>query len=233
MIKVAIVEDNANDAQSLKSTIMDWANNSTNIEVTVDLFTGVKTFEKSADLVFFNIVFFDIELPDGNGYETAKHIRNDLGYNNYIAFLTNYNSYSLEGYEVEAIRYMLKPLNPEKIFECMNYILMKTTKSCFCFNFNGLAMRIPYDDILYIESTKHYIDIYTNNSSYRIKLSLKEVEAIVPACFFRCHRSYVINMDYISKFSGKNLYLSNGVEIPVAVKQMADFRKALSAYTLL
>ena len=111
MIKIAIIDDNIDDIKSLKNCLLDFINEKKDLSLKFDVieFTDPKAF-LSSEIKNYNLIFLDIEMPSINGLDLAKKIREK---NDSVAlvFITNMAQYALNGYEVNAIDFMVKPLN--------------------------------------------------------------------------------------------------------------------------
>jgi len=189
----------------------------------IDEFESGKDFVKlGIGIVKYKIVFLDISMDELDGMETAQKIRevsNDI----FIVFVTAFVNYMLEGYRVDAVRYILKNnVNfSELIFECMdaiskkmNYVVKKKT-----FHFNEGTKNISLERLLYIESRLHKLEFNImedrlNKYSLYSKLDDMEKE-LADNTFVRIHQSYLVNMKHIAKVSRYEVLLTNGIQLKI------------------
>ncbi|MDO5765919.1 MAG: LytTR family DNA-binding domain-containing protein, partial [Elusimicrobiales bacterium] len=161
MMRIAVVENEEIYVEELVEFIRTWEReNDLKEKCEVRSFKSGETFLED-DIDSYSAVFMDIQL-DGtlDGMNVARQIRRRGG-TQMIFFLTAYDNYVLDGYDVDASGYLLKPVEYEKIEKCMNKVLQRTRKRYFEHVSKGKRCLIPYDDILYFQSSLHYIEIKT------------------------------------------------------------------------
>ncbi len=190
----------------------------------------LKTIEK--DHNFYEIYILDIDMCDINGIEVAKRIRN-IDKNAIIIFLTSYQEWMPEAFDVQAFHYILKPIERKKIealfMKCLYYL--EDRKILYYFKQGNKLVSIPYKDIYYFESEKRRIMIVTTRSNYYYYDTISNLQKnIGEELFTRTHTSYFINMDYIRKFDGKCVQLGNGLEVPVSKKYVEVFNNNFMKY---
>ena len=169
-----------------------------------------------------DLLFLDIQMPGINGIETARRLR-ELECSTKIVFLTATADYALEGYDVQASGYLVKPVDQRKLCDLLQHIFWKTQRKRIEIKC-GRQYRYPCcGDILYIESTNHRATIYlSDGSSINTieKLSTLK-ERLDDPHFLQCHQSYLVNMQYIADIF-KNVILQNGKEIPISVRRKKE-----------
>lgn len=189
--------------------------------------SGEELLESAWQNEEYAVFFIDIELPGRNGMETARLLREN-GYQEMIVFTTNYEQFVYEGYEVEAFRYLLKPVKQSDVAVCMERVKQNMQKRALGFSYNRKRYQIAYKEIVYISSYGHYLTVHTLDQSYEWKYLLKDLQGTLPEQFVRCHRSFIVNMDYVRKLDGKRILLKSGEEIDVAGGYLEEVRKAMS-----
>lgn len=225
MIKLAIIEDEAVYCRELENAIRNSCDEETP-EITC--FPSGEAFLSSDwQAVQYEVIFLDIELSERNGMEVARILRQS-GYGGMLVFTTNYEQYVYEGYEVEAFRYLRKPVREDDIRACMERIVQGVQRKALTFSFNRKVYSIPYRDISYISSSGHYLTVHTREQEYQWKYLLKDLQFELPEQFVRCHRSFVVNLDYMRKLDGKRMVLKTGEIIDVASSYLRSVRKAIS-----
>ena len=225
MLRLAIIEDEAVYAIELKNALLACFDYET---PQIDCYQSGEAFlSENWKNKAFAAAFIDIELPKMNGLETAKKMREN-GYRNMIVFTTNFQQFVYEGYEVEAFRYLLKPVKKEDIQPCVDRVIQDMQGKSLMFSFDRKKYNIPYDEIIYISSYGHYLTIHTKERDYEWKYSLKELQAQLPDQFVRCHRSFIVNLNYIRKLDTRRIILKNNEKIDVSNGYLEPVRKALS-----
>lgn len=181
-----------------------------------------------------DILFLDIQMDKLTGMDTARKVR-EFDSNVEIVFTTAIPDYIHEGYEVRAYRYLLKPLKYDCILKhtkaCINDLMDK--KDTIVIKDRLKTEIIQINDILYIEVLRKEITIYTKEAKYLFKTSMKSVEDnLVKKSFFRCHKSYLINLKKVSSLIEKdNLVIIDGHEVLVSRYKLKSLKMKL-AHTL-
>lgn len=180
--------------------------------------SGEEFLKESENKVKFDIVFMDINMSRLDGIQTAMQMRS-FHSRTYIVLITAFIHYALEGYKVNAVRYIMKDTLDASIGECMDAILQKMQLNQIAFSFMEGEKRLYTDNILYVESRKHKcIFSYMDESliQYQIYERLDVIEERLSGCgFLRIHKSYLVNMKHICRISNYMAYLDTGEELPV------------------
>jgi len=229
-IRIAIVEDELIYAQQLKEILEQWAKQS-NCLGCIDYFKNTKSFLLN-DFYNYDVSFLDIELKDTmDGLELAQLMRKEL-YQGSIVFLTNYKEYVFQGYDVQALNYLLKPVKEEDIIKCMNIVYKSTRENAYVFNGNIESIKIPYSKILYFSSSSHYIDVYTTDTTYSHRGKLSDMKCHLPYNFIQCHRSILVNINHVEKIFKTDLLLVNGCTLPISGTYLEQMRTAFLSIIL-
>lgn len=167
-----------------------------------------------------DLVFLDIEMPLLKGNDFLKKLKNPPK----VIFTTAYREYAIEGYELNVIDYLLKPITFDRFFVAIEKFKqfqnpkeeIKTIPDNHIFVSSGSKnIKIVLDEILFIESLKDYITIHLENGkSHHIKQNISVFEKQLDFNFIRIHRSYIIHTRKLTAYS-KNEVEINGVEIPI------------------
>ena len=237
MITCAIIDDELSAVELLES----YAQRIPFMKV---VFTSTSAIEGSVYLKTNspNIVFLDINMPDLLGFDLAEII----GDKSKIIFTTAYSEYAIESYSYNAISYLLKPIPFDKFFKaCQKAEAMmsnaapvaaastepiKTTEGEEDFIYvktdhKGKITKVAYKEILFIESDKNYVTIYTDKKDSIVTLlSLRELEQRLPEqLFFRCHKSFIVALKKIRTLDGNQITFHDlKDEVPLG----ASYRKA-------
>ena len=204
----------------------------------VELFSsGEELILLGNNLLQYDIIFLDINMNEIDGIETAKIIRT-YNKNVFLVFVTAHISYSLEGYKVNAKRYLLKDNHNfrEAIIECLNTIILEisTLKLKLDFNFIEGKQLVCTENITFIESHLHksVFHISKNTSIKRtLYMKLDNIEEKLTAYnFLRIHKSYLVNMKYISQITNYKAILSTDVILPVPKANYRAIKDRFIAY---
>lgn len=203
----------------------------------------VKKFHSSEDLLELwsngmdiDLLFLDIQIPNEmSGMEIAKEIRRKNEYVP-IVFVTNYAEYAYEGYCVNAIRYLRKPLNQEDINACMDIAWRQWNSAQEKFISIGASSQsicFPMNAVVYAETIAHTLIIHTSDNieSYETRASLEQLESKLPEeNFVRCHKSFIVNLRYVRKYKAGIITVASGAEIPVGRKYTQKFSERYRQY---
>ncbi|WP_025740256.1 LytR/AlgR family response regulator transcription factor [Aquimarina pacifica] len=166
-----------------------------------------------------DVIFLDIQMPDLKGTDFAKMI----GPNTNVIFTTAYSEYALDGFELNALDYLLKPVTFERFLTAVNKVkkdsknVPKPEESTITIKSGYDLHKLKYSDILYVESDSEYVVFHTENKKIMSYQSLKSLEKTLPEeIFMRVHRSFIINKEKVTALKGKDLSLST-IKIPVSV----------------
>ncbi len=184
-----------------------------------------------------DLVFLDINMPEISGISFAKSINNDIK----IIFTTAYRDYAVEGFELRAVDYLLKPISFERLLKAINTYfevnkpfdshLKNNLESDFLFvRADRKMVRIDFSDILYIESLSDYIKVHTREKSIVTRENISTIEEKLPSKdFIRIHRSFIVSTSNIKSFTnefisvqGKDLSISRTYKKQV-LKFLEDF----------
>lgn len=176
----------------------------------------------------FDLVFLDYQMDDIDGLETARIMRKNND-NCAIVFVTSYPTFIREAFEVDAMRFLDKPVSKTKLFESIdNFIKMQKNKFTISVNVDDEIVRIETDSILYIEADGKYSIIRTKEEFYHSSKTLNEILNALPIyCFYRTHRSYAVNLYHIKKYDNKRIYFDNGEQALISRAKLSSFKKDL------
>jgi DNA-binding LytR/AlgR family response regulator len=164
-----------------------------------------------------DLVFLDIQMPELTGINFMKIVGDKMKY----ILTTAYSEYALEGYDHNVVDYLLKPIS----FDRFSKSVMKAQERFpvtevsetghFFVKSSGQQHRINFDEILYVESIKDYVNIKTETQEYIVLDTLKSLENQLPANFTRIHRSFILNLDKVKSLNSKKVILISEHEISV------------------
>lgn len=165
----------------------------------------------------FELIFMDIEMPGINGMDTARKIR-QFNETVPIVFLTSFREFATEGYQVDAFRYLLKPLQVKELHQMLIQLEQSRQKNGkIIVNDAGNRIVLAYSEIIYIKSENVYIKLCTTRGSFLIREKLKEQLMQLPeSTFFQIHRSYVVNLSHVVSFSERFVCMSDKTMLPLS-----------------
>ncbi len=182
----------------------------------------------------FDIIFLDIKMPNINGMELAKQIRKQ-GRQSLIIFITSASEYVFDAFDVEAFQYLLKPIQTDKL----KNVLEKATKKMqidanidfLMISANSQIQKVFLKEILYIESIGRIAKIHCNNGTLETYEQIGILEdKLSDKFFFRCHKCFLVNLNFVDAFNKTEVRLENGEKIMLAKRRYEDFQKAILSY---
>ena len=228
MINIGICEDELHYRVNIKDIFGD-------ILSTYSINYKIYEFSSGEELLSnypkdLDILIMDIQMKIINGMDTARKIR-EFDQNLEIIFMTSFSEFMQEGYEVKAYRYILKPISERKIsrniLPCINEI-MKKKNNYLTINVKNYVDRIKIDSIVYIETDRPNILIYTNDNKYTTKMSISKIDKILREHgFFRCHNSYIVNLKLVESMNSNTLKIGEKY-IPISKYRVKELKLALT-----
>lgn len=225
-IDIKICEDNEIQLKYIEEKIKIILND---INYNIECFTSAGDLLNS-NLDKMNILILDLDLGGDWGIEVAKEIRSKK-IKCEIIFLTALDNYSREGYKVKAFRYILKDDNmyfelEESLKECIKELQDETKKIKIETKQGEYYLEI--DEILYLEVYSKEVNIHTNDNVYKVMSPINVFEEkLEPYYFFRCHKSYIINLKKVTRIEKNNVYIENRL-IPVSRYKFKEFKTLLA-----
>lgn len=212
-INFAICDDNIIDSSYVKELVMNWSTDK-KYQINIDIFASAEAFlYHYVENKEYDILLLDIEMGNMDGVSLARKIRK-TNKSIQIIFITGYSDYIAEGYDVEALHYLMKPLKKNKLYDVLERAvskLVQNEKNLVIKLFDEM-IRIPLHEIIYINVDRNYVTIHANKD-YTIKKTLGDIEKELDERFFRVGRSVIVNLKYISRVTKTDMYLSNGINL--------------------
>lgn len=232
-MKIAVCDDDSAAKRHITSLIKDLLQSTE-----IDCFATVEEMLRSHN--DYDIYFLDVEMNGISGMDAARQIRQAQEENNgiksIIIFVTGYDKYMNDAFDVSAFHYLLKPINEEKfrsVFEralkelsaaeerVNRYILIKNS---------GALNKVFLKDIYYIESANKKVVIHLSAGVLESYGKIEDFEKMFGGGFYRCHRCYLVNMEHISSYNANTIQVANGDKLILAQKKYSNFVKQYMIY---
>lgn len=211
MYRIAVCDDEPEQAQWLLSAVEDWS------QGRADGFNSAEALWFAYEGGEYDILLLDVEMEGISGLELAKRLRG-AGSRAEIVFITSHFEFAGEGYEVDALHYLIKPVTREKLFQVLDKAAERLSSgprpvviSC-----GGETVKLYEPDILYVESFRHDIVIHTRTGEYKLKENISAFEERLSADFYRAHRSYLVSLKAVARIGRSEVTLDDGTQIPLA-----------------
>ncbi len=230
MYRIAVCDDDTAFAEALCSGLREWAKlKAVNVEIT-SFYEGTDLLENITEHGHYQIAFLDVELGIMSGLSLATHIAKK---NNatLIIFMSAYDNYFKQGYEVYPFYFFSKPVKKIKLYSVMNDAIAKieTYSQDIRFSYKMMHYSILINDILYFCSEGRRIGLVCRDGSrYLFYNKLDEVERnieIKSDLFIRTHKSYLVNQQYVKLYKYEYVEMSNRERIPISQKRRKGVRK--------
>lgn len=236
LVKAVIIDDEAPSRQELSFLLrkLEWIEIVGEADNARDGLTIVLSLEPQ-------VVFLDVQMPGRSGLELSKDLL-QLKRAPQVVFTTAYNQYAIEAFEVNALDYLLKPYNEARVLKAAHKVrvaiaeqddtLSRASREKLPVRKGDAVVLLPYEEIAVAFTDGREVHVAARGELYRTDLTLQELEArFYSRNFFRCHRSYLVNIDRIKEispwFSGGYTLKLEGLTDPVLVsrKQAKEFRE--------
>lgn len=230
MLRVAIVEDETENIEQIKQYIEKYQ-----VEFTKEI--KVSVFRDGSDILKnykpdFDIILFDIEMPNVNGMQAAKQIRakdKDV----VMVFITNMAQYAINGYEVGALDFILKPINYStfrvRFTRAIRRVIKKET-GVILLNLGESVKRINTKQIYYVDIQNRMLHYHTELGEFAVRGTLQDAEKELKTYHFvKCNHWYLVNLKHVSEIK-KNIVVVAGNELEISRRNKNAFVEALADY---
>lgn len=238
-MRIAVCEDEDIFRKQIVKEIDEYYHS---LDVVVDSFSSgeelVKKYESGkeiGEIPHYDILFLDIEMRRLDGFDTAKAIRS-YGGKEILIYLTSHTELAMQGYEVEAFRFLAKPVEREKLWEALGELKKRLRKGRnIILHTKEEEVCVEVTSIMYVESMKNHVYYHVLDHKntdclkvYKVREKIANVEKeLFKEGFFRCHRSYLIQLAAVESYNNLELTLSGNVQIPISRGKQEAFREAL------
>ncbi len=225
--KIAVCDDAPADRALLRDMVRRWGERRGAAVQVLEFPTAESFLFQYAEDKNYDILLLDVEMGGVSGIGLAKRVRAD-GSRAEIVFITSHFEFIAEGYEVDALHYLVKPVAAEKLYEVLSRAAerLAAAPKALVVTCDGVTVKLFERDILYVESFAHYIEIHTRTDVYRLKERITAFEEKLSADFYRAHRSYIVNLKAVERIARSSVTLAGGAEIPLARGKYDDINRA-------
>ncbi|MDO5734366.1 MAG: LytTR family DNA-binding domain-containing protein [Eubacteriales bacterium] len=228
MLYFAIVEDHDSERQLLRRYLEAWAK-SHGEELVIREYPTAEAFDfdysqdKRVDCALL-----DIQMPGKSGVELARSLR-EKDQNLALIFITGIVDYIQEGYELEALHYLLKPVKEAELARCLDRFIekRKTMPASILVKTDDAYLKVQVDEILYLESERNFLSLHLKNQRILLtRAALQDFKNELGDSFLICHRSYLVNLKEVEQIVGRELILSSGERIPISRRKLTEVNDA-------
>lgn len=230
MYRFAVCDDDPADIEYIETLIRKW-NRMAGYQIEIERFPSGEAFlfafEEDQS---YDVLFLDIEMKDLSGIDLAQKLR-QLGSRIQIIFVTGYMDYIAQGYDVEALHYLLKPVTEEKLCGVLDRAMerLKNREKELTLTMSEGIVRIPLAEIRYLEVMGNYVTIH-GGESYSVKRTLSELEKMLDERFYRIHRSYIVNLQSVKKCTRTEVILKDDTVLPLSRRNYEGLNRAMIEY---
>lgn len=231
MVRIAIVEDDVSCMEQLRSYVERYGRENGET-LKIDCFPDALELVEDYRPIY-DLLLLDIKMPRLDGMTAARKIR-QVDEEVLIVFITNMAKYAINGYEVEALGFMLKPVNyfslTVKLRKAMSYI-HNQEEVCLILPGGEGDRRVPTKSISFIEVLDHRLHYHTAERVYIRRGSLQKVEKELEGCWFaRCNKCYLVNLRHIQLIKKDSVVLTGGDELLISRRKREEFLTAVTEY---
>lgn len=234
-MKIAVCDDNLSFLQEVSVYLKQYGKEFGHC-INYEFFTNPLELTAQVEKgIRYDVILLDIFMPGINGIQCARDIRTHDSYVK-IIFLTSSVEFAVESYSVKAYDYLVKPVQKERLFEILKQLEQEshgTQKNIILLKCKTGIVKAALSEVEYCEMLNRKIVIHmTNMKEYECNFKMSELEEKLKSCgmFFRPHRSFLVNMNYIREFTPKNLILECGVEVPLPREKYAQMKQEYLDY---
>lgn len=228
--RIAVCDDDEEQLQSLNTMLSKWSAVSGQ-PCQISCFPSAEAFLFAYEEdKTYDILLLDIEMKEISGMALARRIRDEKRRAE-IIFITSHFEFISEGYEVDALHYLTKPVPEDKLAAALDKAAERLRREppSVVINCEGETVKLYETELLYVESFLHYISIHTKDQEYKIKENISSFEKKLSQDFFRIHRSYLVSLKYVVRISRSLVTLEGNIELPLARGKYSEINEAFIA----
>ena len=232
-MRIAVCDDEHLQSDLLCGYVSDWGR-ARHEPVEISVFRSGEAFLFAWDEdKAWDALLLDIQMDGIDGMALARQLRGE-GSALPIVFITGFGDYMSEGFEVEALHYLLKPVDREKLYACLDRALQRAGQGAELLvdTVGGEALRLPQRELAALEAVGHHTHLtLADGSSVEVKAVFMELAGQLPAeDFVQCHRSYMVGLRHIRRLGKEQIVLDSGLLIPVSRRLFGHTNAAFIAF---
>jgi DNA-binding LytR/AlgR family response regulator len=227
-MRIALCDDSAQQLEQLRGMLLAWEGR--HGDLTITCYDNGEALIQAHAAVPFDVIFLDVLMPLLGGMETARELRrSDKTVK--LVFLTSSSDFAVEAFSVKASNYLLKPLDVQNLHRCLEELAdeLRASSRKICIKGIHALHQIPTADIEYIESqNKHILFVLSTGETIRSgePLYTYEEKLTLQDGFFKCSRSFIVNIHRIDTFTAKEIRTRSGARIPISRSCQREFENA-------
>lgn len=215
--RIAITDDSPADIKYIGSVLERWAD-ARKLSVHIDSYPSAEAFLfQYEENPACDIILLDIEMSGMDGVTMAKKLR-EKNSTAVIVFITGYSDYIAEGYDVSALHYLMKPVDPGRFMEVMDRALERLSRQerLLTVRAAGEIVRIPMGSILFLEAARNYVIIHAEGGEdFMVRHKLGDFESELDERFLRVGRSYIVNLTKLYRITRSELVFPDKTALPL------------------
>lgn len=230
MIRIAVCDDEQEMCTQIRELAAEFFRRK-NLPAALQQFSGgeeLLQYDKAID-----ILFLDIQMKGLDGMETARRLR-ERGFRGFLIFITVFREMVFQSFEVQAYDYLIKPLEKAHFERTMErlYASMQNAREANLLVRRGNESRIiPFDEIVFCEIIDRKVYLHLVSAEVvDFYERIEKLESRLDDRFFRCHRSFLVNLQHLKGYKDGGAYLDNGTEIPVSRLRAKEFSGVILQY---
>ena len=231
-MRICFCDDEPSVHLLLEKMVSDWSRQK-KVSCRISHYSNAEELLFQTEETFdFDLILLDIQMEGTDGISLAKQIRQS-DKSVLIACLTGAGEYAPEGYEVQAARYLLKPVQREKLFELLNLAKSyseTTSKKSLLVEIEGETRKLYFNEIFAVESQGHFLIYHCKQGQLRQKSSFVKIKPQLDERFVSTHRSFCVNLDHVTGITRTDCILDNGEQIPVSRSAYRPLNEAFIRY---
>lgn len=231
MLSIAICDDEIAQCAQMAGSIKKIMNRM-ETPCMIHQFNSGKSLLQSVE--DFDIVFLDIIMHEPDGMQTARLMRERKKYEGVFIFISSSREYALEAFEVDAVQYLLKPVDEMKLEKILQKVVMQSKskqREFIIIKKERQQKKIFLDSICYFEIRGRKVDVHTTEGIITYYEQIGNLEKMLQGKeFFRCHKSYIVHLKYVNSYTKQEIVLDNGETIMMAKRRYEAFGRELLAY---
>ena len=232
-MRVAVCDDEKLFLQSLRERLEAVGGS----DMLISTFTnGTDLLREIASGRRFDALFLDIEMPGLSGLDAARKLR-EQGGDIPIVFLTSHTELAMEGYEVDALRFLPKDCSDKKLTDALKAIEREMgAKPSIVIRQKGEEFVIPPEKIILVEADNNTVHFRLEGDALSTRMKLTEAEELLSKAsqdFVKVHRCIIVNLSHVKKYNAKELLLDNGQTVPISKGCASQFKERMLAFVRL